>query len=509
MSFRKRNQYVKSTTFYDDESQVKLLQGGGSLAFDSGSFLSLTITSSASIDLAAGSSFDIFEEGNYENFSASSNLGFLNAAFTSSSGKFTVATSGSFDLGANIFARADASPSRAVAEFLINSVSVYTTTIGCHDADIPVERSIGIKVFLSESDSVEVFLTPELGTWQVLSGTTLNLSKFGNVGAIGNVSFGTGHTTVNTFSGSVTVAAGTDISVANSSNIITISNTQTPVDSLNSFSGDVTITAGDNITIVNDSGDIAISSSGGGGSVTGSGDFFTDNDLAVGGALAVTGALHFPADASTPEFSHIIADTSHLILSSSAGSTVTVSGALKFVDTDEIHILSDDRLIMSSSVGFVACSGNFFVVSDAGSIGARLVNEASTPTNPTVCPNGASATTGVGGGGGQVSLIASSTEALRCTNSQALFQLNVVLSSDVDLFINQGSITDNSGDLILSSSASSIVSLSSSLKLQHLTEATLPAGSTELSGAVVWLTDTKRAVIYGPEGWNAILTGSL
>ena len=36
----------------------------------------------------------------------------------------------------------------------------------------------------------------------------------------------------------------------------------------------------------------------------------------------------------------------------------------------------------------------------------------------------------------------------------------------------------------------------------------MSVGSSVLSGSILWLTDTKRAVIYGPGGWTFIATGS-
>ena len=75
--------------------------------------------------------------------------------------------------------------------------------------------------------------------------------------------------------------------------------------------------------------------------------------------------------------------------------------------------------------------------------------------------------------------------------------------------IASGTINAKDQHLILSSSNGSIVNISSSLKLGQYAQANLPAGLNTLSGSVVWVSDLKTAAIYGPEGWQRVLTGAL
>ena len=66
-----------------------------------------------------------------------------------------------------------------------------------------------------------------------------------------------------------------------------------------------------------------------------------------------------------------------------------------------------------------------------------------------------------------------------------------------------------SDNLILSSSGGSIIAMSGALKHEKRTAATMPVGSVSMSGAVVWVDDTKTLAVYGPLGWTRILTGSV
>ncbi len=82
---------------------------------------------------------------------------------------------------------------------------------------------------------------------------------------------------------------------------------------------------------------------------------------------------------------------------------------------------------------------------------------------------------------------------------------NVIVSGTATV---RGSVVNNAGHLILSSSTG-LIMLSGTAKLTGYTFATLPAGSTTLSGSVVWVSDRNCHALYGATGWTRILTGVL
>ena len=71
-----------------------------------------------------------------------------------------------------------------------------------------------------------------------------------------------------------------------------------------------------------------------------------------------------------------------------------------------------------------------------------------------------------------------------------------------------GQVTSATAHLVLSSSAGSVIAMSGTLKHDKVDEAALPAGTDSLSGSVLWVDDSKFLVVYGSEGWSRILTGS-
>jgi ABC-type transporter Mla subunit MlaD len=154
--------------------------------------------------------------------------------------------------------------------------------------------------------------------------------------------------TVNTFSGTVSIVAGPNITVNSGSGQIVITGSAGAVTtSLNGYSGSLQILAGPNITVNSGSGFIMITGSAGGpggGEVTGSDNFFVTTLLKVSGTI------------TNP--------VGHLILSSSVGSTVTVSGGLVVANTilarGKIYNDSGD-IILSSSNSKIISSGNIVI----------------------------------------------------------------------------------------------------------------------------------------------------
>jgi hypothetical protein len=117
---------------------------------------------------------------------------------------------------------------------------------------------------------------------------------------------------LNQFTGSMSIIAGPNITVNSGSGQIVITGSAGAVTtSLNGYSGSLQILAGPNITINSGSGFIMITGSAGGpggGEVTGSDNFFVTNLLKASGTI------------TNP--------IGHLILSSSAGSMVSVSSSI-------------------------------------------------------------------------------------------------------------------------------------------------------------------------------------
>jgi hypothetical protein len=198
-----------------------------------------------------------------------------------------------------------------------------------------------------------------------LSSTFGTVAVSGNLKVLGVISGGVVNT-LNSFSGNITISAGSNIVITSGSGVITIASTNTStgsVTSVNGLSGTMSILAGPNITITSGTGFIMITgSAGGGGGVTGSDNFFVNQILQVSGS--------------------IINPVGPLIFSSTLGSAVAFSASLDFTNTDKpYHVkATNSHLIFSSSVGSTtAISGNvkvqgqlynqdLFTVSTTGSV---------------------------------------------------------------------------------------------------------------------------------------------
>jgi hypothetical protein len=173
-----------------------------------------------------------------------------------------------------------------------------------------------------------------------------------------------------------------------------------------------------------------------------------------------------------PTIGTITAGNTHLILSSSVGSNVHVSGNLSVLGT-----ISSTSTILGSI--FVDSAAQVALGNDGLRIGTAdgvLFKNNTTHT----------ATTEVA-----ISRLLGPTSTLQFSGS----------SGSVCL-------TTATGHLIMSSSAGSLVRVSSSLGLNKVASSGLPAGNDNLSGSIIWVDDLKTFAIYGPEGWTRITTGS-
>ena len=162
----------------------------------------------------------------------------------------------------------------------------------------------------------------------------------------------------------------------------------------------------------------------------------------AGSLIAISGAIVFPSEG--PNAANLIARNSHLILSSTVGSVVALSASQDFPTSDKPwHVRAvNSHLILSSTVGsVVALSSNLYFPVDAPD---QLAH-----------------------------------------------------------------ITAVNSHLILSSTLGSVIRASGALGAQDLTTATLPTADVTLSGSIVWDSTRKALKVYGPEGWTVLATGTV
>jgi hypothetical protein len=222
---------------------------------------------------------------------------------------------------------------------------------------------------------------------------------------------------------------------------------------------------------------------------------------------------------------HLNAKSGHLILSSSAGSIIVLSSTLDItnVGNKNYHVRnSSGHLILSSSVGSrIVASGSLLVLSASVAVGGASVGTTgdygqvilSNPLNQTDAVAGLNLRTA---SGWNVYLRTRQNASwLELTTGQGVLQhqwvaTNYNLSGAITFLGGvSASIVAKDQHLILSSSIGSVVRISSSLGLHKVTTSTLPAGSDNLSGSMVWVSDSKQAAIYGPLGWTRVLTGTV
>ncbi|MDP3763675.1 MAG: hypothetical protein Q8Q92_03440 [bacterium] len=209
----------------------------------------------------------------------------------------------------------------------------------------------------------------------------------------------------------------------------------------------------------------------------------------------------------------------HLILSSSVGSVVAVSGALDLNQTNQAYHLRsvNNSLILSSSFNSaVYISGNLQASGSGHAITGSLglfdgIDERSVGSYHLRSVNSFLILSSSAGSYVYISgsLFASGSKHTITGSVSISDNLSAsAINFPVDAVSTLSHIRASNSHLILSSSAGSIIAHSGALGSQRLTTATLPVAVDILTGSIVWDDTRKTLKIYGPEGWTPIITGS-
>lgn len=242
--------------------------------------------------------------------------------------------------------------------------------------------------------------------------------------------------------------------------------------------------------------------------------YYEDSDGNVVAIAAATGsAVYDEIDAN-----RVINSRGSLTISSSNGVTA-VSAAIEFPDSRQYHIrASNSYLILSSSAGSViGVSGNLdirdtrsnetiiFLRATTG----RIISYPNTGTSFQGGINFDSVRTQIyAGGDGAVAAARWTASGMAIGRADPTERLTV--SGNINLSdMATARIYSNNADLIFSASGNSVIALSGVAKFGQYTQSTLPAANPALSGSIVWVSDKKCFAIYGPEGWQRLSSGTL
>lgn len=247
---------------------------------------------------------------------------------------------------------------------------------------------------------------------------------------------------------------------------------------------------------------------------TGSGKLILSSSTKV---IHVSSSLNFGI---VPELQyHITSVNSHLVLSSSAGSAVSVSGNLRFPVAHVAGIghitATTSPLVLSSSAGTVYISGalafsingtstsNIYrqsngVLTIAESSGISVSNAQTNSSTITLTAAGTTIT------------LAPSPPKISSTATDLILSASTnvtVLSSSLDFesTIKSYHVNSRLSHLILSSSAGSSVSVSGGLKLYNATTASFTAPQT---GMIMWHTTANCMALYNGVSWFRLASGT-
>lgn len=230
---------------------------------------------------------------------------------------------------------------------------------------------------------------------------------------------------------------------------------------------------------------------------------------------------------------HILAPSSHLVLSSAVGSQVSISGNLWIQNGLLIAQSADETGV---NIGGTFYSSSIAIhVEGTDDPAELLVHRHSNNVNfgghlVLARSRGTDASESAVQSGDRVGRIA--CVACDGTNYQFIGQVDFVADGNITPISSPGRISffttptnsiseieririDSNGQLvspnqhlILSSSVGSIIRLSGALTIHQETTTNLPANSTPMTGTILWDSTRKTMKVYGPMGWTPILTGS-
>lgn len=187
---------------------------------------------------------------------------------------------------------------------------------------------------------------------------------------------------------------------------------------------------------------------------------------------------------------YVLEGTDDLYYKDPSGNVIPVAAATGSATFDTIDALKfingRSHLVLSSSVGSrMVVSGGLYIV-DGQNANDVSITQA---TNGTM-NLGASAGININNGAAFASSVSFA---------------NLVTFSAVNTAFH---IRATAGHLILSSTIGSVIKMSGAIGAHKATTATLPAGSDVMTGTILWDDTRKTMKIYGPLGWTPILTGA-
>ena len=215
--------------------------------------------------------------------------------------------------------------------------------------------------------------------------------------------------------------------------------------------------------------------------------YYKDADGNVIAIAAATGSAVF----DTIDANLVYNSRAHLILSSSVGSRVTISGNLTIAAKGAITATAGHLVLSSSAGSIVSVSGGLNVV------GGNL----NSPLGTSVITNFAQWTAN----GTQIMTLASANGSVGINPGTGYLGFSSTAGQGVKHYAS-------TGHLVLSSSTgtgNSIVAISGGLKIGRESTATLPTGADTLTGSIIWDETRKALKVYGPLGWTVVATGTV
>jgi hypothetical protein len=176
--------YVEAFIDSTDADTMQIMAGTtmnmarlGAPGTESKAWASETVTATST---ASDAKYDIFDEDNYGAFTSTSNVTAKNVTYTSTDGRFTANTDGTYELDVTVYISISAS---AVINMSaeVNGSQVWTAGPFVNNNVDPVERTITLLQDLTAGDYVNFYVDSATATRtvQIHPGTTANIQKIG------------------------------------------------------------------------------------------------------------------------------------------------------------------------------------------------------------------------------------------------------------------------------------------------------------------------------------------